>query len=140
MKKLSKQSIITLVELPATQFGKLDSPVAYDFYSMFKLPPRALPTLAAILRQEGFENVEMISPIFHGKNWRLNQKNYSRMHSSDFLGISTIARTALQSMELAKDYKLHKPDGICGVGGMDASYRVKDYLERKAVDIVFRRC
>jgi radical SAM superfamily enzyme YgiQ (UPF0313 family) len=136
MSRISKKSKITLVELPATQFGILNGNPAYDIYSIFKLPPRALPTLAAVLYREGFEDVEMVHPKFHGRNGRLGPENWKRILESEVLGISAITRTAPQSMTLAERYKKINPNGIVIAGGMDPTYRIKEWLNH--VDIVVR--
>lgn len=139
MKKLTKESPITFVELPATQFGELDSSGAYDLYSKFRLPPRALPNITAVLKKDGWRNIKMIDPLFHGENGKLSRENYQRIYNSDVLGISSITRTTKQSMELADRYKSANPEGIVIAGGMGPSYMIREWLEHeKHADIIVR--
>jgi len=133
MKKIGKQSPITLVELPATQYGVLSGDLSFDIYSKSKLPARALPVLEAVLRAEKWENVKSICPL-DGENGKLSSENLNRIFNSDIFGISSITRTSLQSMELARNYKLVKPDGIVIAGGPDPTFRIEDWL--RDVDIV----
>ncbi|RMF54704.1 radical SAM protein [Candidatus Woesearchaeota archaeon] len=134
MKALSRKSSITLVELPPTQFGVLNGDPSYDIYSMFRLPPRSLPRLAAVLKRDGWENVEMIHPKFHGTSDRLSEHNWRRIIESDVLAISSITRTSPQSMALADAYRAVNPNGLILAGGMDPSFRLEEWLEH--VDIV----
>ena len=60
--KITKQSAITLVELPPTQFGRLDGEPSHDVYSQFRLPARALHVLEGVLRADGWQNVQSIIP------------------------------------------------------------------------------
>ncbi len=136
MKKITKNSKIRLVELQATEFGKLNAPLTYDFYSFFKLPPRALPNLSAVLKSEYFTDIKMMSPVFHGKHRQFTQKNYNELNNSDVVLISAISRTAPPSMELADKIKSENPNITLIAGGMDPSYRIKDWL--KHVDIIVR--
>jgi radical SAM superfamily enzyme YgiQ (UPF0313 family) len=136
MKKIEKQSAITFVELPATQFGVLNGEPACDFYSAIKLPSRAIPVLAAVLKADGWTDVEEVNPLYHGIKGKLSARNFSRIFKSDALLISSITRTSLQSMELADLYRSKNPDGIVIAGGPDPTFRVADWLEH--VDIVVR--
>lgn len=126
---------ITLVELPPTQFGKLNGTPSRDVYSLFKLPARALHVLEGILRAEGYKDVEVINPIYHGNNRKLTEENFKRIFKSEILGISTITRTSLQSLELAREYKKRHPKGLVIVGGSDSKFRAEEYLNNGA-DIV----
>ncbi|MFH1072596.1 MAG: radical SAM protein [Nanoarchaeota archaeon] len=132
---LSKQSPVTLVELPATQFGELNGDSSYDVYSMFGLPSRAIHTLEAVLRQEGWSNVQCINPLYHGKKGKLTKENEERIKKSAVLGISAITRTSPQSMALAQQYKQANPHGIVIAGGFDPMARPAAWLEQGA-DIV----
>ena len=119
MRKLSKSSQTTLVELPATQFGVFNGDLAFDEFSQFtkRLPARALPTLEGALRENKWLDVQSIYPMHHGKKGKLTPANLERIFSSDVLLVSSITRTALQSFELVKLYKEKKPEGIVIAGG-----------------------
>jgi len=134
MRKLSKQSLITLVELPPTQYGILNRDISFDIYSKSKLPARALPVLEAVLKAGGWENVESICPLDYGENEKLSSENFKRIFSSCVLLMSSITRTSPQSLELARDYKLVNPNGTVIGGGPDPTFRPEDWL--RDVDIV----
>ncbi|MBD3253245.1 radical SAM protein [Candidatus Pacearchaeota archaeon] len=136
MLKLSKKSSVTLVELPPTQFGKLNGDVSSDIYSSFRLPSRAIHVLEGVLRNDGWENVKSINPIYHGKKGKLTKENFKRIFDSDVLGISSITRTSKQSLELAEIFKSKNPEGIVIAGGPDPTVRTGDWLRH--VDIVVR--
>ncbi len=134
---LKKSSSITLVELPATQFGRLDGEPSRDVYSLFGLPARGLHQIAGVLEQEGFTDVQVINPIYHGRNRRLTPENWERITHSDVLGGSAITRTSPQTLELGARYKVANPKGMFWLGGSDSKFRAKEYVE-KGADIVFK--
>ncbi len=138
MKEISKQSRITLVELPPTQFGEYNSNPAYDVYSGLNLPPRALPALEAVLRNDGWQDVQSIHPLYHGIHGRLTHDNERRIFSSDVLGISSITRTSPQSMALGRKFKAANDSGIVIAGGPDPTFRAEEWLEQGAADIIAR--
>lgn len=109
----------------------------HDVYTMFRLPPRALPTLHAILTANGWEDVRSINPVHHGKNIRLTEQNEKRIFSSALLGVSSITRTSPQTMELVRRYKEANPEGIAVAGGCDPTFREEDWI-RGGADIVVR--
>lgn len=133
---LSHESQITLVELPPTLYGTLNGDPGYDIYNMFMLPPRALPTLAAVMMAKGWKNVDMLNPLFHGKNGKFTNENWKRIFGSNILMISSITRTSKQSMALADKYKKYNPLGIIIVGGMDPSYRIKEWLNHADIVVI----
>jgi len=136
MKKLTKKSSITFVELPPTQFGTLNGPLGYDIYSQSKSPSRAIPTLRGVLVEEGYTNTREINPYYHGEKGKLTHKNMKDIFESDALLISSITRTSPQSMKLAEIYKLNNPAGIVIAGGPDPTFRTAEWL--KYVDLVVR--
>lgn len=138
MKKLTKQSQITLVELPPTQFGIYNGDINYDIYTQFRLPARAIHILEAILQAEGFENIQSINPMYHGSRGKLTNDNEKRIFGSDVLCISSITRTSPQSMELSRQFKSHNPSGIVIAGGFDPHFRAEEWLEEGKADIVVR--
>jgi radical SAM superfamily enzyme YgiQ (UPF0313 family) len=137
--KITKDSQLTLIELPATQFGILNGELAFDEFSMFtsRLPSRALPTLEGALREQNWQNVQSIYPLHHGKKGKLTPANLDRIFSSDLLLISSITRTAPQSIELVRRYKQANPQGIVIAGGPDPTFRYEDWLSRGADVVVF---
>ncbi len=135
MKKLTKQSPVTLVELPATQYGILNREISFDIYSKSKMPARALPVLESILKADGFSDVKSICPL-DGENGKLSPENQNRIYNSKVLGISSITRTSPQSLELARNYKLVNPNGMIIAGGPDPTFRTEDWL--RDVDIVVK--
>jgi len=90
MNKISKMSKVTLLELPPTLHGNFGGNSSYDIYSKFSLPPRALPTLASVLRKDGWKNVRMAS--------NYHKDMYRSIFEADVLAISAMTRTAPQSM------------------------------------------
>lgn len=134
LRTLSKNSSITLVELPPTQFGIYNGNAGFDVYTKFKLPPRALPYLHATLLADNWQNVRSISPIFHGRNGKLTKENEKRIFTSEVLCVSSISRTSPQSMELLRRYKKFNPNGIAIAGGFDPTFRTEQWL--KFADIV----
>lgn len=131
------QPSITLIEPTPTEFGELEGKVMYDIYSKARTPARALPELHSILSQQGYQNIESIYPKYNSKGV-LTRANWKRIKNSDYLLISTITRTRPQSMTLASEYKLLNPKGIVILGGPDATFADKEYLENGSVDYVVR--
>lgn len=136
MRKITLESPVTLIELPPTQYGKLDGDTGYDIFSRFNLVARAIHGLEAILRKLGFKNVQSINPIYHGENGKLSKDNKKRIRDSDAVGISTITRTAPQSLEFLREIKIDSSETLLFSGGPDATYRTEAYLEDG--DIVVR--
>ena len=134
MQKITKQSPITLIELPPTLFGKLNGEVSFDIYSKFKMPSRALHVLEGILRYNGWTNTKSINPNFNKKRGILTSEDFKRIFNSDVLLISSITRTSPQSQELAKLFKQKNKDSWVIAGGPDPTFRIEDWL--KYVDII----
>ncbi len=134
MKKITKQSSVTLVELPPTLFGKLNGDISFDIYSRSKLPSRALPILEGILRYNRWTDTKSINPIFNKKRGILTSEDFKRIFNSDALLISSITRTSPQSQELAKLFKQKNKEGWVIAGGPDPTFRIEDWLNY--VDIV----
>jgi radical SAM superfamily enzyme YgiQ (UPF0313 family) len=128
-------SRITLVELPATSFGKLNAPKVKDVYTRVLIPARANPQLQAILLQEGYEDVESIDPNLNRKK-KLTKKDLERIMTSDYLLLSSITRTIPQTRELAEIYKKANPEGKVIVGGPHVTFTPKETLEW--ADVVVR--
>lgn len=134
MEKLTKQSSVTLIELPPTLFGELNGETSFDIYSRSKLPSRAIHVLEGVLRHGGWTNTKSINPLYNKTKGKLTEEDFKRIFSSDFLLISSITRTSPQSQKLAELYKLNNQGGMVIVGGPDPTFRVEDWL--KYVDIV----
>ncbi len=130
-----KMKKITLVELPATSFGKLNAPKVKDVYTKALLPARANPLLQAILLQKGYEDVESIDPNLNKKK-KLTEMNLERIVASDYLLLSAITRTIPQTKELAEIYKKANPNGKIIVGGPHTTFTPEETLEW--ADIVVR--
>lgn len=133
---MSKQSQITLVELPPTQFGVLDGDASFDVYSQFRLPSRSLPTLEAVLRKVGHQDVQSINPLFHGNKGKLTKENQERIYGSKYLLISAITRTAPQSIMLGNNFREVNPRGTVIAGGPDPTFRAEEWLTQGGADIV----
>jgi len=136
MHKLSKNSSVTLVELPPTLFGILNGDTSFDIYSQARMPARAIHVLEGILRNAGWKNTISLNPIYNKKKGKLTSGDFKRIFNSDFLLISSITRTSPQSQELARLYRLKNPEGIIIAGGPDPTFRIEDWLN--FVDIVVR--
>jgi len=124
MKKLTKQSRIGFVELPATQYGILNGPLDYDIYSEFGMPPRAISTLRRILVEDGWTNTSETTLI----------KDILEL---DALLMSTITRTYPQSAEQAREYKAKNPKNPAIAGGTHVTFMPEEAL-RNGFDIVVR--
>ena len=131
---ITKNSKITLIELPPTLFGKLNGDISYDIYTKFKLPSRALHVLEGVIRHDGFTDVMTMNPLYHGKKNKLTKENFSRIFKSDVLCLSSITRTSAQTIKLADIYKKNNPEGIIIAGGPDPTFRYIEWLEH--VDII----
>ncbi|MBU0958771.1 MAG: B12-binding domain-containing radical SAM protein [Nanoarchaeota archaeon] len=136
MKRIRKDSRLTFVELPPTQFGVLNGPGGFDIYSHAKLPSRAIPTLRAVMIEDGYSNTHELNPKYHGEGGKLTAKNMGDIFSSDILFLSAITRTAKQTMTLADLYRLNNQGGIIVAGGPDPTFRSDEWLNH--VDIVVR--
>jgi radical SAM superfamily enzyme YgiQ (UPF0313 family) len=136
MYKITKQSPVTLVELPATQFGVLNGEVSFNEFSKSRMPSRAIHVLEGILRADGWENVQSINS-YHGKNGKLTSENFRRILSSDIVLASYLTSTFYQTNKLFELYKLNNPEGIAIAGGFDANFRTKAALEN--ADIVVKQ-
>ncbi len=134
MRKITKQSAVTLVELPPTLFGKLNGDISFDIYSYAKMPSRALHVLEGILRYNRFTNTKSINPNFNKKRGILTSEDFERIFNSDVLLISSITHTSPQSQELAKLFKQKNKEGIVIAGDPDPTFRIEDWLNY--VDIV----
>jgi len=134
MGKLTKQSSVTLIELPPTLFGKLNGDISFDIYSRSKLPSRAIHVLEGVLRHDGWTNTKSINPVFNKKRGKLTKEDFKKIFNSDALLISSITRTSPQSQKLAELYKQKNSDGWIIAGGPDPTFRVEDWL--KYIDIV----
>lgn len=130
------QPRITLVELPPASFGRLNGKKVVDVYSGIKLPPRACPLLHSILLKEGYKDVKTIDPNFNLISGKLSSKDFERIFGSDYLLLSAITRTILQTKELALLYKKKNPKGKVIVGGPHATFHAEECLEW--ADVVVR--
>ena len=123
MIKIGKDSPITFVEMPATQFGILYGDASHDVYSRFRLPSRSIPSLEAVVMNVGCRNVLSINPVYNGNGGKLSPANQDRIKASDVLCVSSITRTAPQSLDLIRRYKAERPDGVVLAGGPDPTFR-----------------
>lgn len=119
---------ITLVELPATLNGTLWETPVIDFFSVYKLPSRAIPTIHAILNEQGYKDVMQINPSYN-KTGMLTKQDMERLIDSDVVGISTITRTTLQSYQLADLLKEYNPNIKIIMGGTHVSALAEEALE-----------
>lgn len=126
---------ITLVELPATSFGRLNAHRVKDVYTGFFLPARANPQLHAILLQAGYTDVKSIDPLLN-KGHILTKEDLERINQSDYLLLSSITRTIFQTRELALLCKKNNPSVTIIVGGPHATFAPKSILEW--ADVVVR--
>ncbi len=127
--RLNKHSAITLVELAPTAFGKLDGPLMGDTYNGINLPTRAVELLKEVLHGEKWTNVVAINPRYNETPALLSAEDWKRIIASPILGMSYITRTAPQSEELARRYKVARPDGIVIAGGTHATFCIEETLK-----------
>ncbi len=137
MSEITKDSKLTFVEPPATQYGEYNGELSQDIYSDLLNADRASPTIEARAREAGWTDVRSINAFCHGKEGKFSLANELRIFRSDILGVSPITRTSRQSMQLIKLVKESKPDLIGIVGGFDATARAKEYLE-SGFDVVVK--
>lgn len=128
---------ITLVELSPTLNGRLFEKPAEDFYSLFKLPSRAIPLLDAILRREGYSDIVQINPAFN-KTKMITNEEIKRLIESDVVGLSSITRTTPQSYELARYIKDRNPNVKIIMGGTHVSMLPDEALNNHC-DIIVRQ-
>jgi len=136
MIKITRNSKVTLVELPATQFGEYNGDMGHDVYSMFRLPSRGLHAIEGVIKDQGFSEVQLLNPLYHGKNGRMTPANEQMAFNSDVLLLSAITRTAPQTMSLGKNYRHANPMGLVIAGGPDPTFRTKEWLISGAADVV----
>ncbi|MEK6935531.1 MAG: radical SAM protein [Nanoarchaeota archaeon] len=136
MKRLTKQSSVTLIELLPTQYGILNGKPSFHEFSKSRMPLRAVHALEGSLRHDGWENVRTISSQYHGKNGKLTSENFKRIFNSDVLLASYLTSTFFQTMSLINLYKQNNPNGIAVAGGFDATFRTEEALKNS--DIVVR--
>jgi len=132
---MHKNVPITLIELPATEYGILNGNVSSDVYSNFQLPSRAIPTLEAALKADSWTDVQSINPVYNGLQGKLTEENQRRIRDSKVLAVSAITRTAPQTLALVRQYRQANPSATIIAGGMDPTYRYQQWLEA-GVDIV----
>lgn len=120
IKKLNKDDLIVLVELQPTDGGVLGGRSSYDIYTAYEVTARGIHYEGAAAKRAGFTNIRYISQ-YHGD---INSpENQQLLSEADLIGVSTITRTAPQSIALLDKYK----DKITVAGGFDASFRFEDY-------------
>lgn len=125
---------ITLVEMPAVIAGGQQD--KYDLYSKFRLPPRALGLLHAILLQAGHKDVVSIAPHLNNSSSQPAKANIKRIKQTDYLLLSAITRTIIQTQQLALQYKKWNSQGKVIVGGPHATFLPDECLEW--ADVVVR--
>jgi len=124
-----KQPSISLVELPATSFGRLGNPAVNNTFSFARYPARANPLLHAILLRERFRDVRSINPDFNNPRGELSLDDYARIIDSDWLLLSALSRTIDSTKELANLYKQANPDGKVVIGGHHATALPEEVLQ-----------
>lgn len=129
------QPKITLVELPPTSFGRLNNPGVKDVYTRFHLPARANPLLHAILSQQGYRDVKNIDSNLNRKG-KLTNADLERIVKSDYLLLSSITRTVVQTGELARFFRKANSNGVIIAGGPHVTFTPEETLEW--ADIVVR--
>ena len=112
---------ITLIELPATDGGKLFGKISDDVYSLVKLPSRAVDLLAAIAKKAGYEDTVTINPAYNKVEGLFTMEQLKRIVTSNIVGISSITRTAPQSYDLCKYIKKNNPHAVVIIGGPHTS-------------------
>lgn len=127
---------ITLVELPPTEYGKLDGKLISTLFIKYLSFARGLHLLDAELRQAGYTDVKVISPG-NAHSGMLRGKYWERLASSDIVALSTITLTARQTEELGAMLKRENPGATIIVGGPHATYMIEDTL--RWADIVVKR-
>ena len=137
-KKLTKKSKIRLVELPPYEFGKLGGNLSMDEFSKFRLPSRACHVMEGMLREDGWEDVKTINPLYHGNGGKLTKENFREISSADYALFSFLTRTVNQSYELAKLSKESNPNQITIFGGQHATFLPEEGLNNGA-DIIIKR-
>ncbi len=130
IKKLQRNDLIVLVELPPTQFGILGGETSFDIYSSYRLTARGINYLGAAAKDAGFTNVRYLDQ-YHGNINSL--KNRQLLSEAALIGVSTITRTGPQSMALLDQYR----DKITIAGGFDASFRPRDYAYHADYVVIF---
>lgn len=120
---------IGLIELYATQDGRLFGPRLKDLYCVVRLPSRAIDLLAAILRAHGFANVAAYNPLYNSHGGRFHPEELEELARMDVVGISSITRTQPQSYELASRLKEMNPRIRIVFGGPHVTALPEEALE-----------
>jgi len=128
---------IALVELPATQGGRLWGTPMKDLYSVVRLPSRAIDLLAAILNKEGYASVKTFNPRYNRYGRRFHEAELKELAGMDVVGISAISRTQPPSFELAGRLKELNPRIRIVFGGPHVSALPDEALDHG--DVVVRR-
>jgi len=125
-----KQPVITLIELPATSFGKLNGHLVQDVYSDARMPARAIPSLHANLLKAGFNDVRSIDPMNNKPRGEFLLEDYKRARDSDWIFFSALSRTIDPTKELARLLREdHLFNGRICIGGHHATFTPRETLE-----------
>lgn len=130
------QMSIALVELPATEFGRLNGKIKQHIWTGINIP-RATPLLYPIIKQSGYPNVRVFHPESDGSRGILSEEDMKYIAGANYLMISAVTGTILPSEELARWYKERNPQGKIVVGGHHATFLPEEVL--KWADVVVRK-
>ena len=129
-KKLNKDDLIVLVELPPTEGGILGGNPSFDIYTSYKLAARGINYVGAAAKKAGFTNIRYLDEHHGNINDTENRKLLS---SASLIGLSAITRTSPQTMAVLDQYR----DKITLAGGFDPSFRAEDYLQHCDYVVIF---
>ena len=127
---------ITLVELPPTEYGRLDDKLISTLFIKYLSFARGLHLLDAGLRQAGYTDVKVVSPG-NAHSGMLHEKYWERLVSSDIVALSTITLTARQTEDLGVMLKKENPEITLIAGGPHVTYMIEDTL--RWADVVVKR-
>lgn len=126
--RISKNDLIVLVEPEPSDGGRLGGQKSFDIYTSYRLTARGINYLGAAAKIAGFSNIRYIDQ-YHDIN---SSESIDLLERAKVIGVSTITRTAPQSIRLLDKYE----DKIRIVGGFDATFRPEDYAKHCDVVVV----
>lgn len=131
------QPIITLTNPVPTEGGTFNGKVTDDVYTETRVPSSSLAAIEGVLRGAGFTKVSTEDSRFFEQYGKSFPADIKRIFQSDIVGISATNRNANSSLDLARQYKEQRPDGIVIAGGFGPSMETEKWL-LGGVNIVVR--
>lgn len=95
---------IALVELPATEFGRLNGKIKQHIWTGINIP-RATPLLYPIIKQSGYPNVRVFHPESDGSRGILSEEDMKYIAGANYLMISAVTEQFFHQKNLQDGIK-----------------------------------